>query len=130
MEIVACISSIMLLIDTLYSIVYFQHTYSLELKHRFVVLNKDLPLGYRMVLVNQIKNENGFLRSFIQLAYIPWVISMVLIQLWYLPLIITSIIFLSNLVYKKPYISPYMLFFNLLVIICIFGYGVISLLLR
>lgn len=117
----------MLLIDTIYSIVYFRYTYFFELKRRFAVMSKGMPTEYRMILHAQIRRENGFMRTLIQSAYIPWIVTTIFLQLWYLPVIVTVCMALTNLIYRKPYISPYILYFNLLVMISSFGYGLISL---
>lgn len=116
-----------MLIDGLYSWTYFQYTYFLELKRRYMLVGRELHLEYRLLLNREIKKENGKLRNFIQSAYIPWYVFCILANLWYLPIIITVFTGVMNLIYRKPYISPFILMLNLLIMNCCFAYGILSL---
>jgi len=116
-----------LLIDNLYSIRYFHYTYIFELKRRFALIGKEVPIELSKFLQGQIKRENGSLRNFMQSAYIPWFVICILGNLWYLPLIVTAITGITNIFYSKPYVSPLFLMLNLLVFNCCYVYGVVSL---
>jgi hypothetical protein len=109
------IFSVVLLMDTMFSLFHFKYTYFFELKRRFS-RSKDVPLAYRNKLRTEIKNEFGALRTWIQFLYIPWMILCFLSPLWMLPFFITIVMFLTNLFYNKPYISP----LALLNLLCIF----------
>jgi hypothetical protein len=121
------LTSFMMFLDNLYSLTYFQYTYMLELKNRFAVVGKGLPTEYRMMLRAQIKKENGSLRNFVQSAYIPWFVLCLFANMWYLPLIVTALTWITNLIYKRPYISPIMLMINLLVFNCSYLFGIVYL---
>lgn len=99
----------------------------LELKRRFAIVGKGVPIELRKFLQGQIKRENGGLRNFIQSAYIPWFVICILANLWYLPLIVTAITGITNMFYSKPHISPVVLMLNLLIFNCCYVFGVLSL---
>lgn len=120
----------MLIMDITYSLCHFQYTYIFELKRRFVTFSSGLPPEYKKYLQTQIIKENGELRTVIQSMYIPWVIFCLLLQLWYLPLILTGSVAITNLIYSKPYISPYVLLLNLIMTNCCFGFSILTLVFR
>ena len=126
-QLLVIVASVIMLIDNLYSLTYFHYTYMFELKRRFAVVGRGLPPEFRLMLLGQIKHENGRLRNFIQSIYIPWFVLCILGNLWYLPLIVTALTGLTNIIYRKPYISPFMLMFNLLVMNCCYLFGVVFL---
>lgn len=118
--------SIFLTIDVMYSIVYFQYTYFLELKKRFGI-QKNVPIEQSQKIKFEIRNDLGLFRRLIQALYIPWLVLCCFMNLWYLPVIITVLIAITNLIYSKAYISPLILFINLIIMCCCFAYGIVSL---
>lgn len=127
LRMVVFFTSVMMLIDNLYSINYFQYTYLFELKRRFAMIGKGLPPELRMFVQGQVRHENGRLRNFIQSAYIPWFAISILVNMWYLPLIVTAVTGITNIIYSKPYISPLVLMINLLIFNCCYLVGALSL---
>ena len=127
LQILLFLTSVMMLIDNLYSLKYFHYTYMLELKRRFAAVGKGLPPELRLILRGQIQRENGRVRNFIQSAYIPWFVICIFTNLWYLPLAVTILTGFINMIYRKPYISPIMLMINLLIMSCSYLYGILSL---
>lgn len=120
---VILITSALLAVDTLFCLYYFRYSYFLELKHRYTTMGK-LPLEYKIRLRKQLDEEVGGLRRFIHLLYIPWFIFCILSPLWYLPIILSVLIVLPSLIYTKPYISPFVIFFNLVTLLIIYLYTI------
>jgi hypothetical protein len=109
------IFSVLLLMDTMFSLFHFKYTYFFELKRRYAN-SKEVPYDYRQKLKGEIKKEVGTLRTVIQFTYIPWIVLCFLSPLWVLPVFLTLTMFLTNLFYNKPYISP----LALLNLLCVF----------
>lgn len=118
--------SVLLLVDVIYSIVYFEYTYFLELKKRFSK-GGSLPFEFANQLQWEIKTEVGQFRRLVQSTYILWFVFTCLLNLWYLPVAITLVIAFTNFIYNKAYVSPFMLYFNLLIMSCCYGYTIVNL---
>lgn len=119
---------ILLALDTLYGLWYFEFSYYYEIKRRFIKLNKDLPVQYRQNLLNELSEDNGYLRDFVQILYFPWAILCFFTPVWYLPVIISFVIALPDLFWKKAYIPPLTLLINLLIVLSCFVYSIVYLL--
>jgi hypothetical protein len=123
--------AVLLTVDTVYSIAYFGYTYMLEIKRRFGVLGRGLPIEYREQISKEIQIELGTFRRNVQAAYVPWFVLCCFVNLWYLPVIITGLLAATNnLFYRRPYISPYMLLFNLTVMCGCYAYTIVYLALQ
>jgi hypothetical protein len=118
--------SVFLIMDVLYSIVYFEYTYFLELRKRFGI-QKNVPIEQSQKIKLEIKNDLGLFRRLIQALYIPWLVLCCFMNLWYLPVIVTLMIAFTNFIYGKAYISPLILLINLISMCCCFAYGIVSL---
>lgn len=112
MIILLFIFSILLLFDTAYSLFNFRYTYFQELKRRYANTSY-VPIVYRMKLKIELAHEMGFAKQMVQACYIPWIVFCVFYSQWYLPVILSGVMFVSNLFYHKPYISPVVLWLNL-----------------
>jgi hypothetical protein len=99
--------------DTLFSIYNFRYTYFLEIKRRYTNIEK-IPLDYKYKLNEEMNEEVGNTRRFIQTLYIPWFILTIFSKLFFLPIILSLAIVFTNLFYKKAYISPLVLLLNLI----------------
>jgi hypothetical protein len=117
------ITSALLAVDTLFSLYNFRYSYFLELKYRYSAMGK-IPSQYKVKLRKEIDEEVGGLRMFVHLFYIPWLIFCFLSPLWYLPIILSIVIVVPNLIYNKPYISPYALFLKLALLLLIYLYAI------
>lgn len=126
MHVFLLLCGVVLFVDVIYSMVYFEYTYYLELKKRFAN-GKNLPWEYSQQLKWEVKKEVGLFRRLTQATYVPWLLLSCFMNLWYLPVIVTVAIAITNLFYKRAYISPFMLLFNLLIMCCSFGYTVVYL---
>jgi len=108
--------SIFLAIDALFAMYNFEFSYMLELKRRYISKMKILPQLYRMKLAVEYRRDNTELRTFVQSAFVPWFALTLFTNLWVVPLIIVVSVGVSNLFYRKPYISPTVLLLNYIVI--------------
>ena len=120
-QIVLVFTSTLLLVDSLFALYYFKFTYFLELKQRYVS-QKNIPILYKNKLVREIQNDFGISRRIVQTLYLPWFFICLFNGLWILPIIVSIVIVFTNLFHKNAYISPFALFFNLIVSIMVYGY--------
>lgn len=125
------LSATLLLVDTLFLLIYFDYTYFLELKRRFSIVGKDIPEGFRNQLKREIRQEVGTFKMIVQSLYVPWFIMCFFQKLWFLPVTITLLIGITNTIfYRKSYISPLMLMFNLIIVGCCYGYTIVYLIMQ
>jgi hypothetical protein len=128
MAIAIFILGFFLSVDVFYSIYYFEYSYLLEIKRRFIAYNTPkMPIQYRQHLKNELDTERGNGRSIIQFLYWPWAILCLLTCLWYLPVFIAFLIMLTNSTYKKTYVSPVLLYINLVVMLVSYVYSIVYL---
>lgn len=123
------ITSALLLMDTLFSLYNFKYIYFLELKRRYA-MQKHLPWRYKQKLEVEILRDGDGLRRFIQSLYLPWVLFCFILNFWFLPIITSIVMVLTNLIYKKPYISPMMLLFNLVIFFMVYLFTILALISR
>lgn len=100
--------SIPMLIDVVYTFFYLRYFYFRELKHRFIIFNKNvLPNDYISKLGIEYMQEQPPLQGTINFLYVPWSICLLFTSLWYI--VIFNVFweyFSNNLSSKKTYISP------------------------
>lgn len=117
------ICSFLLLIDTLFSLYYFRYTYFIELKRRYAH-TKGIPFAYQYKLRHEIATDSGLMRQLIQALYLPWVVFCVFASIWYLPIALSLTIFVVNVFYNKPYISPLTLWLQLASFFIVYSFSI------
>jgi len=120
------VSSVLLIIDTLYSLYNFHYTYFIELKRRFAHFEK-IPVEYKIKLVNELNDEAGMFRRMIQSSYVFWFLIVLFSKLWFLPIILSLAIFFTNLFYRKAYIAPLVLLLNLVLSLMVYMFAIVNL---
>lgn len=124
------ITSLFLLIDTLFSLYNFKYIYFIELKRRYAQ-QKHIPWRYKQKLdIEILKESGGHLRGLIQSLYLPWCCFCLILNFWFLPVITSIVMVLTNLIYKKPYISPLMLILNLVIFFMVYLFTILTLISR
>lgn len=121
------ISSTLMLIDVLYSLYYFQYTYLLELKKRFAHMANGLLAAYKEELILKINKEIGDLRRFMQIFLLIWIVACFINNLWFLPTTIFTFDFIINIIFRKPYISPILIFTKLTIMVWVLIYSILTL---
>ena len=119
-------TSVLLMIDTLYCIYNFHYTYFIELKRRFANFEK-IPVEYKFKLNNELNEEAGMFRRMIQSSYVFWFFIVLFSKLWFLLIILSLAIFFTNLFYRKAYIAPVVLLFNLVLSLMVYMFAIINL---
>ena len=123
------IISILLMIDVLYSLYNFHYTFFLELKKRYSQL-KITPLRHKFKLLREINEDIPFSRKLIQSTYLAWVIIMLFSNIFILPILLSLIVVITNLLYKKAYIAPITLLFNLVIFFMSYLFTIVVLVLK
>jgi hypothetical protein len=100
--------------------------YFIELKRRFGNHEK-IPVEYKYKLNNELNEEAGMFRRMIQSSYVFWFFIVLLSKLWFLPIILSLAIFFTNLFYRKAYIAPVVLLFNLVLSLMVYMFAIINL---
>lgn len=123
--IVIFITSTLLLADTLYSLYNFQYTYFMEIKKRYANLS-NIPITYKKKLTREVNDDTGITRRYVQTLYIFWFIFIIFTKLIFLPVIISIVAFSTNLAYRKAYIAPSVLLFNLIVSFMVYLFVILT----
>lgn len=84
-----------------------------------------IPKEYKNKLNIEMNDETGITRMLVQSLYVLWFFMTLFSTLWFLPLILSIAIFLTNLFYKNAYIAPMVLLVNLILSLMVYLFTVI-----
>lgn len=123
--IIIFITSAFLLMDTLFSLSNFRLIYYLEIKKRYANL-RDIPITYKIKLSREVNEDTGLTRLIVQTFYLFWFIFIIFTKLIFLPVIISIVAFSTNLLYRKAYITPMALLFNLIISFIVYLFVILT----